>query len=356
MKLRHPLLAMLVALGMLAAACGGKDTATSGSTSGSPMTSGAAQDVVLTVYSAGGLGAWYRARFEKFTKDTGISVELVEAGSGETVSRVRNDPKADLLVVLPPFIQQAAQGGLLQPSDVDVSGITSQVVGPAAIYVPIVNNALGFIANPAVDPKPATWDDLLNPALKGKLQYSTPGEAGDGTAMLLLLQHLMGKPAALEYLAKLQSNNVGPSSSTSALQPKVSSGELLVANGDVQMNLASINNDGSTFGIFFPAMPDGSRTTISIPYVAGVLASSPRPAEAKRLMAYLLSEEVQKTVSTEAFGLPVLDSVARETAEDAGPLTPTGLLKDVQVWVPEWTAVLAEVDTDVAAYRKATGG
>ncbi len=116
---------------------------------------------------------------------------------------------------------------------------------------------------------PATWEALLKPQFKAKLQYSTPGEASDGTAMLLLLQHLMGESAALEYLTKLQTNNVGPSASTSALQPKVNSGELLVANGDVQMNLTSINNDGSKFEIFFPAMPDGTRTTIAVPYVGG---------------------------------------------------------------------------------------
>ncbi|PRC57520.1 2-aminoethylphosphonate ABC transporter substrate-binding protein, partial [Mycobacterium sp. ITM-2017-0098] len=85
---------------------------------------------------------------------------------------------------------------------------------------------------------------------------------------LVLLQHLLGKPAALDYLKALQANNVGPSSSTGKLQPKVSNGELLVANGDVQMNLASIKDDGSKFSIFIPQGADGTRTTISLPYVA----------------------------------------------------------------------------------------
>ena len=58
-------------------------------------------------------------------------------------------------------------------------------------YVPIVNNALNFIANPSANPQPKTWDDLLAPQYKGKLQYSTPGQAGDGTAVLILLQHLL---------------------------------------------------------------------------------------------------------------------------------------------------------------------
>nr|MCW1956955.1 extracellular solute-binding protein [Mycobacterium sp.] len=260
MKPANPLTALLAVLGLIVAltGCGG------GGKSGESPT--------LTVYSANGLGAWYEAQFAKFSEETGIKVNLFEAGSGELVSRLNsgavwerlnNDgksiPPADLLVTLPPFIQKADSAGLLQPSGADADGIPAELVGPGGNYVPIVKTALCFIANPAAEPTPVTWQDLLDPRFKGKLQYSTPGEAGDGTAVLLLLQHLMGKQGALDYLAKLQANNVGPAASTSSLQPKVNSGELLVANGDVQMNLASINNDGSKFDIFFPAMPDNSR-------------------------------------------------------------------------------------------------
>lgn len=337
-------------LSMLAAACANNRETTATTTSSSPA------GTTLTVYSASGLGAWYASQFKAFTKDTGITVNVVEGGSGELVTRVQDeqaDPKADLLVVLPPFIQKAAKAGLLQPSGVDAAGISSPLIGPGGIYVPIVNNALSFIANPGANPRPVTWNDLLAPRFKGKLQYSTPGEAGDGTAVLLLLQHLMGKPAALDYLAKLQANNVGPSASTSQLQPKVSSGELLVANGDIQMNLSSIKNDGSTFDIFFPAMADNSRTTVSVPYVAGVTGASPRPAEAKRLLEFLLSEPVQKSVYAEALGIPVVDSVAEQVSDEGDGKTPIGLLKDVTVWIPDWTAVMEELDYDVAAYQKA---
>ena len=230
----------------MTAACGGTGT------SGSKET--------LTVYSADGLATWYKSQFDKFTKDTGIAVNLVEAGSGEVVSRVekeQSNPQADLLVTLPPFIQKADKSGLLVASGVNTAGIPADQVSPN--YVPIVNNALNFIANPSANPQPKTWDDLLAPQYKGKLQYSTPGQAGDGTAVLILLQHLLGKQGAMDYLTKLQANNVGPSSSTGKLQPKVSNGELLVANGDVQMNLGSIKDDGSKFNIFIPAAADGKR-------------------------------------------------------------------------------------------------
>ncbi|TGD88125.1 2-aminoethylphosphonate ABC transporter substrate-binding protein [Mycolicibacterium sp. CH28] len=347
MNIRQSLLAAAIAaVATLATACGG--TGSSGSGGGA----------TLTVYSADGLGSWYKAEFAKFTKDTGINVNVVEAGSGEVVSRVekeQSNPQADLLVTLPPFIQKADKSGLLQSGGADTTGISTDLVGPDGRYVAIVNNTLSFIANPGANPQPASWEDLLKPQFKGKLQYSTPGQAGDGTAVLVLLQHLMGKPGALDYLGKLQANNVGPSSSTGKLQPKVSNGELLVANGDVQMNLGSIKDDGSKFTIFFPAMADHSRTTVALPYVAGVTKGAPHTVEAKKLLAFLISDDVQKTVATEALGIPVKDSIAKASGGAPDPNTPTGLLDGVQVWTPDWNAVLVDLDADVAAYQKATG-
>ncbi|MHA0287574.1 2-aminoethylphosphonate ABC transporter substrate-binding protein [Mycobacterium sp. C3-094] len=345
MTLRSSAAALLaVALTMLTAACGG--TGSSGSGDGT----------TLTVYSADGLGGWYDGTFKAFTDQTGINVNVVEAGSGEVVSRVekeQSNPQADLLVTLPPFIQRAAASKLLQPSGVDTSGIAADQVGPQAQYVPIVDNALSFIVNPDANPAPVTWDDLLRPEFKGKLQYSTPGQAGDGTAVLVLLQHLRGRQAALDYLKALQVSNVGPSSSTGKLQPKVSNGELLVANGDVQMNLASIKDDKSRFRIFIPADAQGRRTTVSLPYVAGVTAGAPHAEEAKKLLAFLVSDDVQKTVPTDALGMPVLDAL--KTSDGTGPETPAGVLQGVDVWVPDWNTVLADLDADVAAYQKATG-
>jgi 2-aminoethylphosphonate transport system substrate-binding protein len=347
MKLRKSLAAISVAaLSVTLTACGG--TGSSGSGGGE----------TVTVYSADGLATWYKTEFDAFTKSTGINVNLVEAGSGEVVSRVekeQSNPQADLLVTLPPFIQKADQTGLLQPGSDDTKDISAAQVGPGGNYLPIVDNALSFISNPDANPKPVTWNDLLAPEYKGKLQYSTPGQAGDGTAVLVLLQHLMGKPAALDYLGKLQANNVGPSSSTGKLQPKVSNGELLVANGDVQMNLGSIKDDGSKFTVFIPAAADGKKTTVSLPYVGGVTKGAPHADGAKKLLAFLVSEDVQKTVAPDALGIPVLESLVASSEQDAGANTPAAVLKGVEVWVPDWNSVLTDLDADVAAYQKATG-
>lgn len=84
--------------------------------------SAASDAKVVTVYSADGLkgengDGWYDQIFKDFEKQTGIKVKYVEGGSGEMVQRAvreKTNPQADVLVTLPPFIQQADGKGLLQ--------------------------------------------------------------------------------------------------------------------------------------------------------------------------------------------------------------------------------------------------
>ena len=203
-------------------------------------------DGVVTVYSADGLhdgdNSWYQSQFAAFTKATGIKVQYVEGGSGAIVERLakeRTNPQADVLVTVPPFIQRAAKEQLLATFTPQGS---AQIPGANDRYSPLVNNYLTFIYNgQLLKTAPASWQDLLDSRYKNKLQYSTPGQAGDGTAVMLQAFHsLGGKDAGFAYLGKLQANNVGPSASTGKLTALVNKGELYVANGDLQMNLSQM--------------------------------------------------------------------------------------------------------------------
>nr|WP_245745836.1 2-aminoethylphosphonate ABC transporter substrate-binding protein [Nocardia altamirensis] len=311
----------------------------------------------VTVYSADGVGSWYKARFADFQQQTGIAVNLVESGSGEVVNRVNKEqgnPQADVMVTLPPFIQKAKSAGLLQNSGIDTSAVPAADKDADGKYVTLANNYLCFIANTSVDASALTWDDLLKPEYKGKLQYSTPGQAGDGTAVLVLLQKLLGKQGALDYLTKLQANNVGPSPSTGKLQAKVDKGELSVANGDVQMNLTTIKEKGSKFSVFFPATADGKKSTVAVPYVMGLAKGAPHQAEAKKLMEFLLSAEAQKTLGPDAFAVSARAELRDTPATGSAP-SPSSVLKGVDLLPVDWNTVLTDLDGDLAAYQKATG-
>ena len=255
----------------------------------------AASDVV-TIYAADGLhdgkGSWFETQFDAFTKATGVKVQYVEAGSGGVVERVakeKSNPQADVLVTLPPFIQRAEAVGLLQPFK---PAAADAIDGGDGSYQPLVNNFQNFIYNSAeLKEPPKSFDDLLDSKFKGKIQYSTPGQAGDGTAVMLQVIHAFGsKDAAFDYLKKLQDNNVGPSASTGKLTALVNKGELYVANGDLQMNMSQMA-DNPNIKVFWPAGPSGERSAMPLPYYIGLVAGAPNADNGKKLIDFLLSKE-----------------------------------------------------------------
>ncbi|MFJ6560633.1 2-aminoethylphosphonate ABC transporter substrate-binding protein [Streptomyces sp. NPDC091412] len=325
-------------------------------------TSSAADAKVVTVYSADGLkgengDGWYDRVFKDFEKETGIKVKYVEGGSGEMVQRAvreKGNPQADVLVTLPPFIQQADSKGLLQtyaPQGADQVGTEDKATD--GTWTSVVNNYFGFIYNTKeLKQAPTTWEQLLDGQYKNKLQYSTPGVAGDGTAVLVKAMHdFGGKDAALAYLKKLQANNVGPSASTGKLAPKVDKGELLAANGDVQMNFAQ-SRTMPHLGIWFPARQGGKPTTFALPYAAGLVSHAPHDANGRKLLDFMLGRQAQQQVSEIGGGFSVRQDVK---ADDANAMDLKKLMEGVEVFTPDWNDIDKNLTTYVEAWKQATG-
>ncbi|MFF1738520.1 2-aminoethylphosphonate ABC transporter substrate-binding protein [Streptomyces mirabilis] len=330
--------------------------------------SSASDAKVVTVYSADGLkgengDGWYDQVFKDFEKQTGIKVKYVEGGSGEMVQRAvreKTNPQADVLVTLPPFIQQADGKGLLQKYTPKGS---DQVAGgdkaADATWTCVVNNYFGFVYDKKeLKQAPTTWEELLDARYKNKLQYSTPGVAGDGTAVLVKAIHdFGGKGQALAYLKKLQANNVGPSASTGKLAPKVDKGELLVANGDVQMNYAQ-SKDMPNLGIWFPKATDkatdaaGKPTTFALPYAAGLLTKAPHADNGRKLLDFMLSAKTQQQVSEIGGGFSARKDVK---ATDANAVALTRLMDGVALFEPDWADIDKNLTSYVEDWKTATG-
>ncbi|OKK12071.1 2-aminoethylphosphonate ABC transporter substrate-binding protein [Streptomyces sp. CB02488] len=346
----RPIAAGAIALALAASlsACGG---------------SSAASDAkVVTVYSADGLkgengDGWYDKVFKDFEKKTGIKVEYVEGGSGEMVQRAvreKTNTQADVLITLPPFIQQADSKGLLQAYEPAGSEqVASADKASDSKWTSVVNNYFGFIHNTKeLKTPPATWEELLDGKYKEKVQYSTPGVAGDGTAVLIKAMHdFGGKEPAMAYLKKLQANNVGPSASTGKLAPKVDKGELLAAKGDVQMNYAQ-SKDMPNLGIWFPAKAGAEPTTFALPYAAGLVTKAPHSANGKKLLDFMLGEQAQQDVSAVGGGFAARKDIE---AGDPNAVALKKLMDGVEVFEPDWSDIAANLDSYVDAWKSATG-
>ena len=318
--------------------------------------SGGSDEKSVTIYSADGLhdGSpnWYQKEFKAFTKETGIKVQYVEAGSGEVVSRVEKEkanPQADVLATLPPFMQQAAADGLLEKYDPkDADSIPADLKDSDGRYTAMMNNYASWIYNSKqMGTPPATWQDLLKPEFKGKLQYSTPGEAGDGTAVLINAIHIMGgEKQGLDFLAKLEHNNVGPSSSTGKLAAKVNHGDLHVANGDVQMNTAQ-KADNPNIEVFIPADGSGTKVTFANPYYIALVKDAPQSENGKKLIDFLLAKKAQQDIG------PIGKGFSPRQDVHATPKLKQ-VMDGVKVWEPDWNDIAKRLPQLVSKWQQAT--
>lgn len=268
----------------------------------------------VVLYTADGLENLYGDVLPAFEKAEGVKVNIVTAGSGEVVNRAnveKDAPKADVIITLPPLIQQAGQFGLLQPyQSAGYAHVPAIAKAKDASWGTFVNNYFSFAVNPSVlKNAPKTFADLLNPAYTGKIAYSNPATAGDGMAVVILTTSLMGEDKAFDYLKQLERSAKFHTKGTGYLDVLLSRNEIAVANGDLQMDLDDAANGGlSLKPVFLSVKPGEPPTTFQLPYAIGLIKNGPNQAEGKKLIDYLMSKDVQAKV-TDYFGIPARDDV-----------------------------------------------
>ncbi len=237
----------------------------------------------VTVYTADGLNdgddSYYQTVFGAFEKQTGVKVQVVEAGSGEVLQRVKQESantQADLLGHTSTLIQTASRDGCSPSTRRRQRHRPGHRQGCGRHYEALVNNYIGFFRNTKEVPPHRRRGMTSRQPVPGQAPVLHAGVAGDGTALLMLAREVLGDKKSESFFSKLQDNNVGPSDSTGALAAKVDKGELTIANGDVQMNYAQLKTMPN-LGVFFLDGKDGTPTTMSVPYSVGLVKNARTP-------------------------------------------------------------------------------
>lgn len=135
------------------------------------------------------------------------------------------------------------------------------------------------------------------------------------------------------------------------LAPKVDKGELLVANGDVQMNYAQ-SKTMPHLGLWFPAGRDGRPTTFALPYAAGLVSRAPHSENGRKLPDFMLGRAAQQQVSEIGGGFGVRTDVE---ATDANAVALAQLMRGVQVFEPDWADIEKNLTAYVDDWKSVTG-
>jgi iron(III) transport system substrate-binding protein len=281
----------------------------------------AAQDKTLNIYSS----RHYQtdeALYGNFTKQTGITINRIEASDDAIIERIRNEgarSPADVLITVDAGrLWRAEQLGLFQPAK--SAALESRI--PASFREP-GGQWFGFslrarvIAYDKTKVKPAdiqTYEALADPMWKGKICTRSSAHVYNLSLMGAMIDHL-GEAKAEDWARSVRANLARDPKGGDTDQIKaVAAGEceLALVNSYYWARLArSAKPEDKALvdkvAIVFPNQSTwGTHVNIS---GAGVLKNAPHRAAAVKFLEYLASDEAQRYFADGNNEWPVVASV-----------------------------------------------
>ncbi len=158
--------------------------------------------------------------FDAFTKATGVNVSVLPlAAAGDLQTRItaeKNNPQADIFVGgSSEFHDPLGKQGLLEAyQSPNAKDVAAQFKEPSGLWTGWYTGIFGFISNTSRlnadvgGKKPATWDDLLDSAWKGKLILPDPIKTGGGYIFIAtqIFRFNRDETKAMDYMKKLHTN------------------------------------------------------------------------------------------------------------------------------------------------------
>ena len=229
---------------------------------------------------------------------TGITVPADNKNSGQSLAQLvaeKASPVADVTYLGVTFAIQAQKDGVVAPyHPAHWKDIPDGMKDPAGNWFSIHSGTLGFMVN--VDalkgkPVPKSWADLLKPEYKGLVGYLDPASAFVGYVGAVAVNDARGGKLdnfapAIDYFKALQKNEpIVPKQTSYA---RVLSGEIAILL-DYDFNAYRAKyKDGANVQFVIPA-----EGTVVVPYVMSLVNKAPHPAEAKKVLDFVLSDEGQ---------------------------------------------------------------
>jgi len=139
------------------------------------------------------------------------------------------------------------------------------------------------------DQRPRSILDLTKPSWKGKVALAKPNHGTSATHAACLFQ-VLGVQEAKQFYRDLRANEVQIVSGNKQVAEAVSAGQYAVGITDTDDAIGEVEA-GKPVAILFPDRDQMG--TLFIPNTVAVIRGCPNPKEARRLVDYLLSPEVE---------------------------------------------------------------
>jgi putative spermidine/putrescine transport system substrate-binding protein len=265
-------------------------------------------------------------QLRKIKEKTGITVPQDNKNSGQTLAQLvaeKASPVADVAYFGVTFGIQAKKEGVVAPyKPAHFDEIPAGLKDPDGNWFTIHSGTLGFMVN--VDalkgkPIPRSWKDLAKPDYKGMVGYLDPASAFVGYVGAVAVNQAMGGTLdnfdkAIAWFQEVKKNDpIVPKQTSYA---RVLSGEIpILLDYDFNAYRAKYK-DKANVAFVIPA-----EGTVVVPYVMSLVRNDPNPANAKKVLDFLMSDEGQ-AVWANAYLRPVRASAI--SAEAQAKFLPAG--------------------------------
>ena len=284
---------------------------------------------VVNVYSARHYDT-DMALYERFTKETGIKVNLIEGGSDALIQRIVNEGEfspADMMITVDAGrLWRAADNGLFQAIESPVinARVPAHLRHPSGLWFGLSKRARVIAYNKAKG-LPAgftSYEDLANAGLKGQVCMRSSGNIYN-LSLLASIIEANGAAQAQDWANGVVANFArNPQSNDTGQLRAVAAGEcsITVANTYYLGRLLGSSKDAdqaviANLGVLFPNQ-DGRGSHINISG-AGITKYAPNKANAVRFLEYLTSDFAQRLFAEGNNEYPIV-------GETTGPVSELG--------------------------------
>jgi iron(III) transport system substrate-binding protein len=264
-----------------------------------------------------------------FEKASGIKVELIKAGAGELLSRLKAEKgrqTSDVLWSVGGEIIQANPDLFTAYEPKDFDKIFPEI-RPSGKWTPFTVVATSFVVNTkelAEADRPKTWQDLANPKYKGRISIARLDKSSSAYIQLATVLQVYGQDKGWDLYSKIL-DNTQLANSSGAVSKFVNDGEAAIglSNEDTAMRFKV---GGGPVDVTYPS--DGTAAQAD----GNALLATPANADAgKAFLDYMLSAEAQKLVADVGRRPVRVDVPAQDT------LTPLSKIKIIKYDI-EWAA------------------
>ncbi len=252
-----------------------------------------------------------------FEAKTGVTVQLITAGTGELYQRIRSEagsPQGDVM-----FGGGAAQANANIELWAEYTSPENDAMVPAGknttgAFTPYQADGSNLLVNTeaaaAAGVTITSYADVLNPALKGKIAFGDPMNSSSAFAQLTNMLKAVGgdyeSDKGWDYvrdlIVQLEGITIG---SSSQIAKDVANGEYIVGLTYEPLSLNFVLS-GAPVEIVYPA--EGAAF---LPATLQLIKGGPNPAAGKAFIDFVISEEGQTIIAEKTAGRPLRDGVTK---------------------------------------------